>query len=173
MKFVLETPNIPLFNVAKAQKLFATDITKTLDTMMNKTVNNLMFTAPTGATNQLRNSIDSERIGKMAGRVFVGVNYGVIIEKGRRPAPVASSAIPGLIRWLRSSKKGRTYYASLQQRYKKMSYKSAAYALAAKLKKYGFKKNPFFDRGVKRTRKVYRNESKYLLAKIARGLVKL
>ncbi len=83
-----------------------------------------------------------------------------------------SSALPGLVRWLRSSTKGRAYFASLRSKYKNITITSAAHALNAKLGKYGFKANPFFSRGIKRTKKVYVRESKFLLGIIARGLAK-
>lgn len=174
MKYVFETPNVSLFNMVKARKLFSNDIRKTLDEMMRGTVQNLMSTVPR-ATGELANSIDSERIGRTAGRVFVAKNYGVIIEKGRKPAAVAKSAIKDLVKWFRTSHKGRSYYAKLNAKYgrgKKLSPLSAAYALANKLKNYGFKKNPFFTKGINRSKKIYRDESRYLLATIKRGLVR-
>lgn len=174
MKYEFQTPNIPLFNMAKAQKMFATDITRTLDEMMRGTVQNLMTTVPR-ATGELAASIDSERVGKTSGRVFVAKNYGVIIEKGRRPGPVGKKYHKSLIKWFKVSNKGRSYFARLKSVYgkgDKFTYTQAAYALASKLKKYGFKKNPFFSKGIQKSKKMYKDESRYLLGKIARGLVK-
>ena len=169
MKFEFKTPDIPLFNIKKAQALFQKEITRALDTMSNETVNKVVMEAPKG-TGELASRVKSERVNALSARAFVDVDYGVVVEKGRRPNK-RQPPTTALIRWMKKTRQGSSYYAGLRSQYKNISLKGAAFILARSIGKKGFPANPFFNRGVTKTQPVYNKEAEKLLTKIMKGLV--
>ena len=171
VKFEWKIPKIPLFNPKQANALFDKQINKSLNTMTTVVQTNISFDAPAGATGRLKNSIGTS-ISTNKGRVFTGVNYAPVIEKGRKAAPVSSSADIGLRNWIRQSTKGKLYFSGLKSRYPKITLKSAIFLLKRSMKRKKRKPNPFFSRGVKRSEKRLRLESGILLRNLAIGLMR-
>jgi hypothetical protein len=168
MNFKFKTPDIPLFDIGKAKRLFGNEITRALDTMADETVKNVVMEAPK-ASGQLINHVKSERVNALSARAFVDVDYGVVVEKGRRRNK-RQPPIDALINWMKRSAQGSAYYNALKSSYKRITYKSAAYVLARSIGKKGIKANPFFHRGVKKTESVYLHEAEKLMDRIMKGI---
>ena len=168
MKFKFTTPAIPLFDINKAKKLFGTEIKRALDTMSGETVKNVVMEAPRG-TGELINHVKSERVNDVTARAFVDVDYGIVVEKGRRPNQTPPPYNP-LKRWILSTKQGKSWFAAVQSKYKNITLMGAVAMLSKSIGKKGFAGNPFFNRGVTKTEKVYQRESEILLTKIMEGL---
>lgn len=180
LNYKWKIPDTALFNTQKGQTLFNRVTTKRLTAMTSVVKTNVKFSAPVGATSRLKNTINDE-VSKNTGRVFTGVNYAPIIEAGRKPGPVSPAADPGLIRWLRKTRKGRKMLLIARQMMMRSGrrrpstiqvIKSALFILKRSLKRRARKPNPFFKRGVDRSQKRLRTESAALLRDLATGLCK-
>lgn len=161
-------PKVPLFNAKSAQMVFNKEATRSLNIMTSVVSTNVSFSAPAGATGRLKNSIGTS-VSNNVGRVFTGVKYAGVIERGRRAAPVSMDA--DLERWIRLSKKGQRYFASLKAKYPKITIRGAAFILRRSMKLKPRKPNPFFSRGVKRSEKRLRLEAGVLNRRLAVGLM--
>lgn len=168
MKYDLKIPKIKLFDKTEAMKFVKAETQKTIDIMTSKVQANVKFGAPVGVTSELRNTIYTSRTG-FTGRVYSGVDYGIIIEKGRKKAPVSYRH---LVRWVQKSRKGQMYLATLRsnKKYKNITAVGAAVMLARSMGKKARKPNPFFSKGVKRSSKTLTREPLILLEILSRGL---
>ena len=103
MKYSWNVPRAPLFVESLGKALISKQVKSTLNDMTSIVKANVQFEAPVGASAMLRNKIGTAITG-LIGKVFTGVSYAIVIEKGRRAAPVSRDA--NLEVWIRRSRKG-------------------------------------------------------------------
>lgn len=166
--FKLEIPDWPLFNRDKAISKMQKEITIAVDNMTNMAQNNIIMESPK-ASGQLANHIQSERVNELSGRVFVNVDYGVVVEKGRRPNQTPPPYKP-LMRWIKGSRQGQSWFNQVKQNFKNIKIIGAAIMLAKSIGRKGFEKNPFFHRGVEKSKEYFNYETNDLIGKIKEGL---
>jgi len=149
-KYKWKFPDIPLFNANEGIKAVNKYNSMLLDSVLTEYQQAIIQAAPVGASTQLRNSIQQEKISNNKGRIIVNAKYAATIEDGRKAAPVSASADLSLTAWVKRSIKGRKYFASLKQTYPKITVKQAVFLLKKGKKRKPTKKNPFFTRGRKK-----------------------
>jgi len=180
IKFNYKLPKSAIFNPEKAQALFGTQMTSTINDIVSVIKINIQNEAPVGATSQLRNTIGSTVTPKR-GVVFTGVDYAVVIEKGRKAAPVAKAANESLKKWMQTTRKGRSFLLNVRKMMMEKRktnpsteqvMKSALYVLKRSMKRKKREPNPFFDRGIDKSKAVIKRLSRELLKLIAAGMVK-
>jgi len=178
IKFKYKFPKTALFDPAKTQKLFGTKIKSAMNDILSVARLSIQKEAPKGATSQLINTIGTSQ-SENKGLVYTGVDYAVVIEKGRKAAPVSQAADQSLTMWMRKSRKGRSYLLKVREimmkkRRTKPStaqvIKSALFLLKRSMQKKKREPNPFFDRGINKARPLIRKISQNLLKEIAQGL---
>ena len=170
VQFKWKIPKIPLFNHKEASALFQKEGTKTLNIMTTVVSTNIQFSAPVGATGELKNTIGTS-VSYPVGSTFTSKKYAPVIEKGRKAAPVSAQADASLSAWIRLSTKGQKYFSALKQKYPKIKLKGAIFLLKRSMKRKKRKANPFFSRGIRRSEKRLRLESGLLNRRLAQGLM--
>lgn len=164
-----KVPKSALFVPQKFTALMAKTTNVAVNDMTEVLKFNIRKEAPVGATTQLKNTVQST-VNKNVGRVFTGVDYAVVIEKGRRAAPVARGA--NLKIWIRRSKKGQAYFAALKSKYKNITLAGADFLLRRSLKNKKRNPDPFFERGINDSKSTLRKIQSDTLKKMAIGLTK-
>lgn len=137
-----------LFNTAKAQQILAEESQSTLDRIIPKIHTSVVKAAPIGADGRLAGSIGFDLRPK-AGRVFVGVAYGAVVERGR--APGSFPPIRPIQRWLSGSVKGRKWFDDIMAAGVVKALRAAdrlrqaAFIKARAIFRHGTKAQPFFS----------------------------
>ena len=170
IKFNYKLPKSAIFNPEKAQALFGTQMTSTINDIVSVIKINIQNEAPVGDTAQLRNTIGTT-VSQRRGTVFTGVDYAIVVEQGRA-AGKRQPPSDALINWLRRTAKGQSLFGKMKSKNPRITYKSAAYVLSRSIGKKGIKANPFFDRGINKSRAVISKLSRSLLKLITAGMVK-
>jgi len=153
----------------RAKSIITAEVNKSFQGLSAVIQSNVIFSAPVGATGQLRNSIESE-VGVNQLEVFTALSYAPVIEQGRKAAPVSSSADQALALWIRKSTKGSKWYSNFKSKYPKTTIKQAVYVLKRSMRRKARKPNPFFERGVSQSQGAIKKRIKSLSARIARRL---
>lgn len=160
-KMQLEIPKNSMFN-KNIRDIFNQEVSYTLNDGIEEFRNQIISRTPIGATKMLVNSIKTSVKDNQAS-VFTGAKpYDVIVERGRRAAPIAKSADQDLLRWLRLSKNGQKFVkkirSSMSQKGKEVSnetvLRSALFLLKRSKAKKPTKGKFFFRSGVKAGKKI-------------------
>ena len=178
--FKFDTKSLALFDPKKATARIKKLSKRTVSDMLITTSNNIKNQAPLGATGQLRLEINTE-LRPLSGRVFAGAPHAIIIERGRKVAPVAKSADPSLTAWLRSTRKGRRMLIIARKMMMKRRktnpttaqvIRSALFLMKRSMKRKKRKPNPFFTRGVEKATPFIKKQSELYIKDLAKALAR-
>ena len=160
-------PKDALFNYRKADPMLEKETQKALNSITLAVQMNVRDEAPIGGTGLLHAGIKTS-IATGHARVFSQEKYVQWVVGGR--APGTPPPVAPLLRWVKSSTKGRAFLAKLQSGGRKVSARSAAFVIARAIGKRGTKENPFFDRGIDASQATIQRIEKSLADRIERGL---
>lgn len=177
--FKIKTPKGGIFESLKAQAMMSNQSRFALARILPAISIRIKNEAPVGGTGNLRNEINTE-FREKGGRVYAGAVYSKTIEKGRPAKKVPVSENDSLIRWLKSSTKGKAMVdnirAYLEKKGKRIKRETVLlFALNSLRKSLQTKKrepNPFFKRGVDVARPIVKKIIKEYHKAITKGLAK-
>ncbi len=164
-----KTPKTPLFDPALAKTFFDTNKTKFFDKILPVIQTGIKLKAPAGATVELKNSIKTRVTGD-SGFIFTDLSYAVVVNDGRRAAPVSASADASIAAWIKRSTKGQAFFSNLKSKYKRITIKQAVFLLKRGKKNKKTKGQKFFERGFRSVGAITNRTMKRLLDDVTSGL---
>jgi hypothetical protein len=173
----LKVPKTGMFTKG-IRNIYDKEVARTLDIGLENFRNQVVFRVPIGATKRLVNSVMTERKGD-TGKVFVNAKpYDIVVERGRRAAPVSKNADNDIIRWLRLSPSGQKFVAkiraSMAQKGRvtnEQALKRALFLLKISKKHKPTKGKFYFRNGIRAGKKITKEWFSDFPARISKGLV--
>jgi hypothetical protein len=110
-------PDIAFFDMAKVKSIFGKRIGGSIAEVLENSRNEIFRRAPHGVSGYLKSTIGTNQPSYFEGEVFVTAPYAIIVERGRRAAPVSQSADAGLIRWLTKTRQGIEFVSAIRMKY--------------------------------------------------------
>lgn len=122
-----------------------------LDNILIELQRSIAAVTPVGASGDMRSSLGTRivrKLGVFIGEVFFGKKYAIVVNDGRKEAPVSKTGQIGLSRWIEKSSKGRDFFAGLKDDYPNITLRQATFLLARSLKKKKRDGQKFVEEGV-------------------------
>lgn len=158
MKFT--KPDILLFNAKASKEMFDSEGRKFMNRALVKLLNDIVALTPVGATGDLRNSLAFKIFvlkDMIRGLLFAGKKYAIVVNDGRKAAPVSMTGQKSLVRWVQKSSAGRSLWTSLKSKYPKITARQVAFLVARRKKMQKTAGQKFFDKGIKNAKQDVKN----------------
>lgn len=147
INFKWKVPKSPLFDSKLAGPFLAKNRKLVFASIMPLYQTGIIMAAPVGATGLLRKNV-LIHYGDMKSAIANEVEYAAAVNDGRKAAPIAMEAQLSLEKWVRLSSAGRSWFAALKAKYKKITVEQAVNILRWSKKKKRTPGKRFFEKGI-------------------------